>query len=61
MEEVTICRSNRSMKNFFKVLGIPSQLVIEAESLSTAFREAGKTAHPDAGGGDEELEQLPSH
>jgi curved DNA-binding protein CbpA len=46
------------MKNFFKVLGIPSQLVIEAESLSTAFREAGKTAHPDAGGGDEEFARL---
>lgn len=58
MEEVTICRSNRSMKDFFKVLGVPAQLVIEAESLSAAFREAGKRAHPDAGGGDEEFARL---
>ncbi len=58
MEEVTICRSNRSMKDFFKVLGVPAQLVIEAECLSAAFREAGKSAHPDAGGGDEEFSRL---
>ncbi len=46
------------MKDFFEILGIPAQLVIDAERLSAAFREAGKQAHPDAGGGDEEFARL---
>lgn len=58
MEEVTTCRSNWGMKDFFEILGVPAQLVIEADRLSEAFREAGKQAHPDAGGGDEEFARL---
>lgn len=58
MEEVTICRSNLSMPDYFEILGIPEQLVIEADRLSAAFREAGKRAHPDAGGGDEDFCRL---
>jgi curved DNA-binding protein CbpA len=38
------------MTNAFKILGIETQLVIGAETLRDAFREAGRSAHPDAGG-----------
>lgn len=58
MEEVTICRSNLSMQDYFEILGIPEQLVIETDRLSAAFRESGKSAHPDAGGGDEDFSRL---
>ena len=61
MEEVTICRSNHcvaAMKNAFEILGVAPCLVIDAETLGAAFREAGKTAHPDAGGGDDEFAGL---
>ena len=37
----------------FETLGIEPRLVIEREELNQAFREAGKTAHPDAGGSEE--------
>ncbi len=46
------------MKNAFELLGLPPQLVIDADALNAAFREAGKTAHPDAGGGDDEFAGL---
>lgn len=36
--------------NAFEILGIEPQLVIDAETLRDAFREAGRSAHPDAGG-----------
>ena len=63
--EVTIYRSNkhagtpaRCMKNAFVILGIAPRLVIDEETLNSAFREAGKTAHPDAGGGEEPFAEL---
>ena len=40
------------------MLGITPRLVISEEELRAAFREAGKTAHPDAGGGDEDFSRL---
>lgn len=46
------------MANAFEILGLPARLVIDADALSAAFREAGKSAHPDAGGGDEEFAKL---
>lgn len=41
------------MKNAFETLGIEPRLMIDGGTLSAAFREAGKIAHPDAGGGDD--------
>lgn len=46
------------MRNAFEILGMPQRLVIDAETLNVAFREAGRTAHPDAGGGDDEFAKL---
>lgn len=46
------------MKNAFETLGIPPRLVIGEEALNSAFREAGKSAHPDAGGGDGAFAEL---
>lgn len=46
------------MKNAFEILGIDPDLTIPEETLRTAFREAGKSAHPDAGGGDDEFAGL---
>ena len=42
----------------FNMLGLAPRLVISEEELRAAFREAGKTAHPDAGGGDEDFSRL---
>ena len=39
--------------NPFEVLGIEPRLLLEREELNQAFREAGKSAHPDAGGSEE--------
>jgi hypothetical protein len=36
--------------NAFETLGIEPRLVIDSEALRDAFREAGRSAHPDAGG-----------
>jgi curved DNA-binding protein CbpA len=36
----------------FEKLGLGLRLVISAEELGAAYREAGKAAHPDAGGGE---------
>ncbi len=44
--------------NAFEILGIKSRLVIDEETLRAAFREAGKSAHPDAGGGDDDFARL---
>lgn len=38
------------MTNAFNILGIEPRLVIDDETLRDAFREAGRSAHPDAGG-----------
>jgi curved DNA-binding protein CbpA len=38
------------MKNAFEILGIEPRLVIDSETLRDAFRDAGRSAHPDAGG-----------
>lgn len=44
--------------NPFEILDIEPRLVIERDELNQAFREAGKTAHPDAGGSEEGFAQL---
>ncbi len=44
--------------NAFETLGIAPRLVISEEELREAFREAGKSAHPDAGGGEGEFAAL---
>ncbi len=36
--------------NAYETLGIEPRLVIDAETLRDAFREAGRSIHPDAGG-----------
>lgn len=46
------------MTNAFEILGIQPGLTLDDESLRAAFREAGKRAHPDAGGGDEAFAKL---
>lgn len=46
------------MINAFSALGLPASLVCSDESLRSAFREAGKAAHPDAGGGEEDFARL---
>lgn len=46
------------MTNAFELLAIPPTLTIDDETLRAAFREAGKSAHPDAGGGDAEFARL---
>jgi curved DNA-binding protein CbpA len=46
------------MMNAFEVLGIEQRLSLPAETLGDAFREAGKRAHPDAGGGEGEFAAL---
>ena len=46
------------MSNAFEILGIAPGLTFSEETLRSAFREAGKLAHPDAGGGDDEFARL---
>ena len=46
------------MKNAFEIFGMEPRLAIQEEALRAAFREVGKTAHPDAGGADEEFAKL---
>jgi curved DNA-binding protein CbpA len=46
------------MTDHFETLGIPNRLVISENELNEAFREAGKTAHPDAGGGEGDFSKL---
>ncbi|MFT3991755.1 MAG: DnaJ domain-containing protein [Luteolibacter sp.] len=41
--------------NPYELLSLPQRLVISEDELREAFREAGKTAHPDAGGGEAEF------
>ena len=42
----------------FQILGLKPGLVFSEETLREFFREAGKQAHPDAGGGDGEFAAL---
>lgn len=44
--------------NAFEVLGIEPRLVLTDEAIRDAFREAGKLAHPDAGGSEEDFANL---
>jgi curved DNA-binding protein CbpA len=44
--------------NAFEILGMEPCLTIDEEALRGAFREAGRTAHPDAGGGDDAFARL---
>ncbi len=46
------------MANAFQLLGLIPGLVYSDEHLRDAFREAGKRAHPDAGGGEGEFASL---
>ena len=43
------------MMNAFQLLGLPETPVVSEEALRDAFREAGKKAHPDAGGREEDF------
>jgi len=40
----------RGVMDAFAILGIDRKLAVSDEELRAAFREAGKSAHPDAGG-----------
>ncbi len=46
------------MSNAYQILRLEPRLVIADEALRDAFREAGKQAHPDAGGGEGEFAAL---
>jgi curved DNA-binding protein CbpA len=47
-----------AISNAFEILGIAPGLTVSDEALREAFREAGKSAHPDAGGDDEGFANL---
>lgn len=44
--------------NAYAILGIPERLLLTEDEVRTAFREAGKRVHPDAGGGEGEFAAL---
>ncbi|MDX1680660.1 MAG: J domain-containing protein [Akkermansiaceae bacterium] len=44
--------------NPFEILGMEPRLVLDREELNQAFREAGKSSHPDAGGSEEGFAEL---
>ena len=44
--------------NAFETLGMEPRLVVDDEALREAFREAGRRAHPDGGGGEEDFARL---
>jgi curved DNA-binding protein CbpA len=46
------------MTDAFEILGMEPKLVLSDDALREAFRDAGKRAHPDAGGGDGEFAAL---
>ncbi len=48
----------REVINAFEILGTEPRLVLTEETLRDLFREAGKQAHPDAGGGEGEFAAL---
>ena len=44
--------------NAFAILGLDTRLTLRPEVLTDAFREAGKSLHPDAGGDEAEFARL---
>lgn len=46
------------MTSAFSLLGLEPALRLSDDTLRAAFREAGKSAHPDAGGGEDEFARL---
>jgi curved DNA-binding protein CbpA len=44
--------------NAYELLRLPARLTITPDELGSAFRNAGKSAHPDAGGNDLEFARL---
>lgn len=46
------------MTNAFQILGTEPRLVLSDETVRDLFREAGKQAHPDGGGGEGEFAAL---
>lgn len=48
----------RGVMDAFATLGMMPRLVISEEELRGVFRDAGKRAHPDAGGGEGEFAEL---
>jgi curved DNA-binding protein CbpA len=44
--------------NAFEILGLNPRLTVGEEALRCAFRESGKSMHPDAGGGELEFSKL---
>lgn len=44
--------------NAFEILGLEPRLCLEREEVNRAFREAGKSHHPDAGGSEENFAKL---
>ncbi len=44
--------------NPFEILGLEPRLALDRDALNQAFRDAGKLAHPDAGGSEEGFAQL---
>lgn len=46
------------MENHFAALGLPEDPDLTEDDLRAAFREAGRTAHPDAGGGDGDFARI---
>ncbi|MFU8892951.1 MAG: hypothetical protein ACNA8L_04920 [Luteolibacter sp.] len=44
--------------NAFDVLGLPQRLTLTSTEIDTAFRESGKTQHPDAGGDEQTFTRL---
>lgn len=50
--------ASRMTMNAFETLGIGPRLAITDEAVREAFREAGKKAHPDAGGAPESFAKL---
>ena len=47
-----------SSRNAFETLSLPPRLTLGEQELRDAFREAGKSAHPDGGGHTEDFEKL---
>lgn len=48
----------RQVIHAYQILGIEPCLVLSDETLRDLYREAGKQAHPDAGGGEGEFSEL---
>ena len=47
-----------AVSDAFQILGMEPKLVLSDDALREAFREAGKRAHPDAGGGEGDFAAL---